>query len=161
MSDWGRVIDLASSDGKFRYKLKSDAAAACREAGSPLAPGSSVRVIEQRFGEVHFVLGSETNVPEIDAVLEFAKSNPLLRSQLLENATPILRPAAGQHFPADVIFAVHERKPRETLIFLRDEQEDGQLDDSQLDAIAGGTTQPTPKSPSPDQANGIIAILIG
>ncbi len=161
MSDWARVIDLASSDSKFRSKLKSDAAAACREAGCPLAPGSSVRVIEQRFGEVHFVLGSETNVPEIDAVLELAKSDPLLRSQLLENATPILRPAAGQHFPTDVVFAVHERQPRETLIFLRDEQEDSQLDDSQLDAIAGGTARPTPKAQNPDNTNGIIAILIG
>ena len=161
MPDWSRVIDLASSDSKFRSKLKADALAACREVGCYVESGSRIRVIEQKIGEVHFVLGSETNVPEIDSLLELAKSDSLLRNQLLENATVILRPVAVLHFPADATFFVHDREPRETLIFLRDDQEDGQLDESQLDAIAGGLSNPASKHQKPDSSNGIIAILIG
>lgn len=161
MPDWSRVMDLASSDSKFRSKLKIDALAACRDVGCYVAPGSSVRVIEQKTGEVHFVLGSETNVPEIDSLLELATTDTLLRRQLLEHATQILQPAAGQHFPADTRFFVHERQPRETLIFLRDEQDDGQLDESQLDAIAGGLSKPDSRPQKSDTSNGIIAIMIG
>ena len=161
MSDWARVIDLANSDCGFRSKLKSDAIGACAEAGCHLTPGMGIRVVEQGTGEVHFVLGTPTGIVEIDAVLDKAASDPILRYQLLNDATPILRTIPGQNFPVETKVFVHERHPHETLILLRDEQDGGQLDESQLESIAGGLSNPQSKSQRPSESNGIIAILIG
>ena len=162
MSDWARVIDLVNSDGAFRSKLKQNAALACEEAGCYLTPGMGIRVIEQRDNEVHFILGAPTNLVDVDMVLESAQKDPILCAQLLENASPILSTIIGHKFPIGTKFIVHERLPLETIIVLRDSKEEGLLDESQLDSIAGGLSSSQNKAQQPNELpNGIIAILIG
>ena len=161
MSDWARVIDLVNSDGGFRSKLKQNPAMACTEAGCHLTPGMGIRVIEQCENEVHFILGAPTNLTDVDRVLESAQKDPILRIQLLENASLILSPIIGHKFPRETKFIVHDRLPQETIIVLRDNKEEGLLDESQLDSIAGGLSNSLTKAQRPDESNGIIAILIG
>jgi hypothetical protein len=161
MSDWARVIDLVNSDGGFRSKLKQNPALACADAGCFLTPGMGIRVIEQCENEVHFILGAPTNLTDVDRVLESAEKDPFLRTQLLENATQILSPIIGHRFPSQTKFIVHDRLPQETIIILRDTKEEGLLDESQLDSIAGGLSNSQAKDRRPNEPNGIIAILIG
>ncbi len=161
MSDWARIIDLVNSDGEFRSKLKKNAAAACSEAGFHVAPGMGIRIIEQGANEVHFILGAPTNLADVDLVLESARKDPILRTQLLENASQILHPIIGHKFPNETKFIVHDRLPQETIIVLRDSKSEGLLDESQLDSIAGGLSNSQTKSQRPNEPNGIIAILIG
>ncbi len=161
MSDWARVIDLVNSDSEFRSKLKKNAALACAEAGCYLTPGMGIRVIEQCENEVHFILGAPTNLADVDLVLESARKDPILRTQLLENASKILSPIIGHKFPVETKFIVHDRLPQETIIVLRDSKSEGLLDESQLDSIAGGLSNSQTKSQRPNEPNGIIAILIG
>ncbi len=68
------------------------------------------------------------------------------------NATAILQSVAGQRFPVETRFFVHERQPHETFIFLGDEQEDGQIDESQLDVEAGSLSNATSKLQRPEIA---------
>ncbi len=130
MSDWARVIELANVDGEFRAKLIGDAVAACAEAGCKISQGMGIRVIQQWENEVHFILGTPTNVMEVDTLLEQAQSDMRIRNQLLQNATPILVSLVGHRFPKSTKFVVHERLPNETILVLRDEKDTNPMNET-------------------------------
>jgi hypothetical protein len=69
MSTWQEVIKRADSDPQFRNRLKSNPAAACKEAGVSLPAGTTVKVIERQPTEVYHILDAVANGELDDAEL--------------------------------------------------------------------------------------------
>lgn len=75
---------------------------------------------------------------DVEALVEKAQSDPAFRRALLANPTGTVARELNVDFPAGVKVRVLEETERELYLVLPLPAPDTPLDDSQLDAVAGG-----------------------
>ena len=139
MTTWQQVIDRANTDLQFRSRLKSNPAAVCKEAGVEIPEDATFEVIECTGKDIHLLLGTRTNIPEVDKILEGADDDAGFRSQLLNDPKSALQAATGETVPAQCKVHVREADPKAIYIYLPNSQAaDGELSESELEAVAGG-----------------------
>lgn len=140
MPNWQDVIKRANTDPPFRDRLKANPLAACKEAGADVPAGTTVEVIEEDRDELHLFLGTQTQDPAVNRVLERAESDAAFRQQLLANPSATLEAATGEKLPAGVKLYVHKPTANRVRLLLSASKETaGELSDEQLEAVAGGT----------------------
>ena len=84
MSNMQDVIARANTDPQFRIRLKSNPAAACKEAGVDVPVGATVKVIERRPTEIYLELDAiddgELNDAELEAVAGGVDLNDIVKA---------------------------------------------------------------------------------
>jgi hypothetical protein len=142
MTNVQAVIDRANSDPTFRGRLQADPAAAFQEAGFTLPQGASVEVIDTHRGDIHLLLGSRMNVPELDRITERAESDAAFRDRLLREPRAAVEDHTGGKLPSRCKVHVREATPNTLYLYLAGSQEGPEeLADDALEAVSGGLLQ--------------------
>lgn len=87
---------------------------------------------------MHLFLWQRTNIPQLNEILDQASKSPEYKSQLLENPRKILEERIGMPFPGAATIRVHDEL-NVVPIVIPCKLADGELDDADLELVAGGT----------------------
>ena len=131
-------MELAVRDPIFYAKLIANPTETSKTAGLVIREGEQVRVYQQRQNEMHLFLWRRTNIPQLNEILDQASKSPEYKSQLLENPRKILEEKIGMTFPGTATIRVHD-EPNVVPIVIPCELADGELDDAELELVAGGS----------------------
>jgi hypothetical protein len=139
MSTWQDVIQRANTDPQFRNRLKANPAAAAKEMGFDVRPGTSIKVFDKSPNDLHLFFGTQTKSPEINRLLERVEKDADFKQQLLANPKRVVESALGQPLPPGSNVSVHDEEPNTIKLFISTASGDGEeLSDAQLEAVAGG-----------------------
>ncbi len=135
-----QIMELAVRDPDFYARLIANPTETSKAAGLVIRDGEHVRIYEQRQNEMHLFLWRRTNIPQLNEILEKANQSSEFKNQLLENPRKILEEKLGMPFPGSATIRVHD-EPNVVPIIIPFEMADGELDDAELEMVAGGTIE--------------------
>lgn len=139
MSQLQAVCAKAAADPTYRARLKSNPDAVLTEAGVAVPEGKTVEIIETQRHELHLFLGSRSHVPELNALLEKAATDPACQRKLTANPRAAVEEALGQQLPPAMQVRLHEPAPQRVRLVLPTAPDaTGELSDLELEAVAGG-----------------------
>ncbi len=135
-----QIMELAVRDPEFYARLIANPTETSKAAGLVIGDGEQVRIYEQRQNEMHLFLWRRTNIPQLNEILDQANRSSEFKNQLLENPRKILEEKIGMPFPGSATIRVHD-EPNVVPIVIPCEMADGELNDAELEMVAGGTIE--------------------